>query len=47
MLKAEARLKAQQGPAKDIKEALVGRQPNFIYLILFLFLLFFHVLLGS
>ena len=28
MLKAEARLKAQQGPAKDNKEALAGRQPS-------------------
>ena len=43
MLKAEARLKAQQGPAKDNKEALAGRQPShwedfFYYFALFLIL---------
>ena len=43
MLKAEARLKAQQGPAKDNKEALAGRQPShwenfFCYFALFLIL---------
>ena len=43
MLKAEARLKAQQGPAKDNKKALAGRQPShwedfFCYFALFLIL---------